>query len=165
MAFDEFLASHVGTARGFLGRSLLRWRDAANAARQPGFVVADLFTALREQFVDNWNTWNGVMAGPETIPTITITAGGAGLIGRSGATIVRQRLTGFAFLRTPLEDFAGGNTIPANYALAVQGNFDGELLVTMAANAPVAGTYRGMVLGRIPPAVDWHPVAWVVAIA
>jgi hypothetical protein len=167
MAFDEFLSGHIGTARGFLGRALFRWRDVANAARVPGYPMGNFFEALREQAVDNWDTWNRVMAGPATVPTITITGAPppGGLAGRGGSVTVRQRLSGFNFRQTALADFGGANVIPiAGYAVVPDGHFDGTLQVNMLANAPAPGTYRGMVLGRLPADPDWQPIAWVVAV-
>ena len=53
MAFDELLTKNLGIVTGHLSSALVRWQRAANDARAPGYAFADLFTTMREQFVEN----------------------------------------------------------------------------------------------------------------
>ena len=177
MAVDDFLASQVGTIRGYLGRSLIRWRDAMIAGRVPGipgpgFTWDHLFEAMRAQWTDNWDTWIALseFAGSPVMPTVTIRGAHGALIGRTGQAFVGRQLFGLAapdFTATPMEDFNGpaANVINNPFTAAPTGDFSGQVLVTMASNAPAAGTYRGMVLVRLPGGAGQEPLAWVVVVA
>lgn len=169
MGIDELIARNVGILRGYLSDTLIRWRDVANDARAPGFTIDQLFERTREQFVRNWDTWVSLVSPGALVPTLTIQSAAGALAGKAGAVIVRQRLTGLVdadFTRTPLELFGGTQSIAgSDYAVAVEGDFDRRIRVTMQAAAPTAGTYRGLVLAELPGAVGPEPVAWVVVVA
>jgi hypothetical protein len=163
MAFDELLTKNVGILTGHLSGAVVRWQQALNDARTPGYTFDDLFATMREQFVENWDTWNALMFGYSTVPTVYFNFNALALAGKRRSTVVKQRLTGFAFDKTPLEQFGGGNVIaPADYSLSVAGAFDGVLSVRIDVAAPAAGEYRGLVLGSRAPQYPYQPVAWVV---
>ena|SRR5688572_1827732 len=172
MAADDFLASQIGTIRGYLGRSLIRWRDIVNASRNPApaYGFDDLFDAMRQQFVDNWDTWIALSGfpGSPVMPTVTIRGPHNGLVGLRGQAFVGQQLVGLVagdFRPTPMEEWGGANVINNPFNAAPTGDFSGQVLVTMAANAPAAGTYRGMVLVQYPGGAGFEPLAWVVVVA
>ena len=163
MAFDELWTKNVGILTGHLSGTVVRWQNAMNDARVPGYSFTTLFGTLREQFVENWDCWNALMTGYSTVPTVTLSFPAGSLKGKRRSTVVKQRLTGFNFDKTPLEQFGGANVIAANqYSLFVAGTFDGVLSVRIDVNAPAAGEYRGMVLGRKAPQYSYQPVAWIV---
>ena len=170
MAVDDFLASQVGTIRGYLGRSLIRWRNVANAGRNAAFNYDALFEAMRAQWVDNWDTWIALseFPGSPVMPTVVIRGPANGLVGLTGQAFVGRQLVGLVqadFRATTMEEFGGANVIANPFNAVPTGDFSGQVLVTMAANAPAAGTYRGMVLVRMPGAAGDDPLAWVVVVA
>jgi len=166
MAFDELLNKNFGIVTGYLNATFIRWTAAANAARLPGFTSDKLFKVMRAQFVDNWDTWNHLMEGYSTVPTVTFNLAATDVAPKTKSTIVKQRLTGVIFDQTALEQFNGTNVItPAQYAVGVTGLFDGELSVTLnyiPSGTGTAGEYRGLVLGSKPSVYAYQPIAWVV---
>jgi len=155
------------------------WRGDGGA--RPMYAQADLFATLREQFVDNWDTWSLLSAftGSPVTPTLTIQDDSTRPTGTKGSAFVRQRLTNAQFQITDLEDFTTPlgsnppNRIPAgNLAVdapvlpaTTRGTFDGKVTVTLNAHAPAAGVYRGMLLVQEAAAPRFEPLAWIVVMA
>ncbi len=174
MPIEDLLLNNLGVLNGFIGGTVQRWTKAAMDARAPGYGFNNLFGTLREQFVDNWDTFSTLLnfSGYPLTPTVTIEAKFSKLNGRNKTVFTGQRLTGAAFQYTDLEQFGGPNTIPAASVQATlppapAGNFDfdGLAIVTLLANAPAAGTYRGLILVKTPVMASFEPLTWVVVIA
>src|SRR5947208_4569303 len=149
MALDDLLSYNFGVLNGFLLKAMKRWRDAANDARKPAYTVDDLFTNMREQFVDNWDTWNDLMSftGSPVTPTVIIKGQAGAIQGRNGSAWVSQRLTGLTspanLASTDLDRLGGGATIAAqNVAIAFKGDFDGQVEITVNDPVNTAGTYH-----------------------
>jgi hypothetical protein len=175
MPIEDLLLNNLGVVSGFIGGTVQRWTKAAMDARNPGYSFNSLFGTLREQFIDNWDTWSTVLnfSGYPLTPTLTIQSQFSSLSGKNKAVYTRQRLTNAAFQSTDLEQFGGANTIPAANvqtiipASAMGGDFDfdGKAIITLLANAPAAGTYRGLILVKTPQMASFEPLTWVVVIA
>jgi len=175
MPIEDLLLNNLGILNGFIGGTVQRWTKAAMDARASTYGFDDLFGTLREQFVDNWDTWSTLLnfSGYPLTPTVTIEAKFSKLNGKSKTVFTGQRLTAAAFQYTDLEQFGGNNTIPAASVQAtippanMGGNFDfdGRAIVTLLANAPAAGTYRGLILVKTPNMASFEPLTWVVVIA
>jgi len=176
MALDELIGKQLSLLLGFATNSLTRWRDAANATRQNSFNINNLFEVWRLQFVDNWDTWNQMMELPvqERLPTVTLGGKWDDLAGKAqGFATVNRRLTGATFNKVPLARMTGGNQIaPTDYTIAVIGDFDGTVQVSMQANIPKAqqpakgidDVYFGPLLGKFSGDPMFQPLAWIAVV-
>lgn len=174
MAFDEVILGELALLNGYLINFRNRWLVAANLARTNVYTIDHLFEDARQQFVDNWDTWNRVMGLPtEDLLPAAIVRGThadftAGPTPPSGMARVGQRLTNVVLAGTTLGRFGGGAGIPdTDYTIGVAGDFDGSLRISNVLNvsAPAAGTrdvYRGLALGTFPGANTAQPIAWLV---
>ncbi len=175
MALDELIGKQLGILQGFTIKTLTRWRDAANSARLSVFTVDDLFEVFRDQFVNNWDTWNDLMAMPiaERLPTVALRGQYNDMVGKAqGSANVNRRLTAATYGdKVALERLSGGAEIlPDAYDVTAIGDFEGDVNVAMVKNvttAPVAGipdVYFGPLIATFPgekPA----PIAWIVVVA
>jgi hypothetical protein len=175
MPIEDLLLSNLGVVSGFIGGTVQRWTKAAMDARNSGYGFNSLFGTLREQFVDNWDTWSTLtnFSGYPLTPTVTIESNFSSLSGKKKTVFTGQRLTNATFQSTDLEQFGGTNkilaanvqtTIPTS-AMGGDFDFDGKAIITLLANAPSAGTYRGLVLVKTPQMASFEPLTWVVVIA
>lgn len=173
MAWDELISQQTSYLTGLAAKAWIRWVEAANRARTSAYTFDDLFDDIREQFVDQWDTWNQLMGLPIAthLPSLTIAGKWDQLKGRNGKTRVNVRLTNAALLTTPLEALGGANTKEIVAPdVGKTGTFDGEVKVQMTDNAPSApaGThdvYRGLALAQLIPGTSFEPIAWIVVIA
>lgn len=175
MPIEDLLLNNLGVVNGFIGGTVQRWTKAAMDARQSGYAFTDLFATLREQFTDNWNTWAALtnFSGYPLTPTVTIQGKFSSLAGSNKAVYAGQRLTTATFQYTDLEQFGGSAKISAanvqatipNSAMGGDFDFDGKAIITLLANAPSAGIYRGAVLVKTPAMANFEPLTWVVVIA
>lgn len=179
MAFDEILGPQLAYLDAFIASSLKYWADAANKARTSAYTIDDFFDDLRAQFVRAWDGWNYMMAQPaeDILPTVVVRGPWNQLAPPSpayGSARVGARLTNAVYVGTDLERFGGGATIPkGGYVISDDGTFEGYVMVTMAANAPVApagpgpDVYRGVILADLGPVSSsstpaYKPLAWLI---
>jgi hypothetical protein len=184
MAFDELIRGELSLLNTLLFGAVDRWTNAANRARTSAYTIGDAFQDMRDQFVDNWDTWNLMMGLPTDalLPTVTVHGpytGFNGVKGLLGKARVNKRLTYAAYNATDLVRLDGGATIKSGMVTVDDaGDFEGVVRVkicTAAAPlvAPAAGpdVYRGVVLARFSTGAPWgsategfEPLAWLVAV-
>ncbi len=171
MALDELIGKQLGILQGYTIKTLKRWRDAANGARVTPFTIDDLFEVTRQQFVDNWDTWNVLMALPlaERLPTVALRGKWDDMVGKaSGSATVNQRLTGATFEKVELKQLGGtGKLTQDMYDVTVAGDFDGDVNVAMLKNLGTAPTTTDVYFGPLIAKFTGEqpkPIAWITVV-
>lgn len=168
MAIDDLVLSNIGQLTGHLSGSFNRWAKAALKVRANTYTPADLWTDLTWQFNQNWDTWSSITSFPgyPVTPTCEIHAAYDKLKGQGSTVYVRHQLSAASFKATDLLELGGANTIGAAYVtVAKTGTFDGGVQVTLSADAPARGVYRGLALADLSGGTQFVPLAWIIVAA
>jgi len=175
MAYDEFFFAEQAYYFGRFTSAFTRWKNAANKAYSGTYTIDDLFEDARAQFVENWDTWNAAAGLPlrRQPPTLSVEGVWNTLTNETDRAFVYPRLTGITVERTKLWLLSDPTVFFATteYEAKVVGNFDGEVLVTLKANAPqkpAAGerdVYQGFLTAVFPGTGKRRTICSVVVVA
>jgi hypothetical protein len=178
MAYDERIRRNLGVWSGWIDTTAARWETLAKDWRGTSTEI-DLakmtVNAVRDQLIDNWDSWNKLwFETGDPLPSVIITGSAGSMNSSTGTATVGPLLTGIAMDGTTLEQLGGNEAIEgthpagggnAGYSISAAGTYDGQVEVKMIDDVDKKGTYRGLIRYKRTANSDPEPLAWLFVAA